>query len=39
MHKQLTRISIGFIIILFIIALVMFGGGWMVDTFKEMHGM
>lgn len=38
-RKQLTQISIGIVIVLLIIALIAFGGSWMVDTFKEMHGL
>lgn len=38
-RKQLTQISIGIVVILLIIAFIMFGGSWAVDTIKEMHGM
>lgn len=38
-RKQLTQISISIVIVLLIIALIAFGGSWIVDTFKEMHGL
>jgi hypothetical protein len=38
-RKQLTQISIGLVVIAVIVVLVMFGGSWAVDTFKEMHGL
>ena len=38
-RKQLTQIGIGILVIVIIVALIAFGGSWMVDTFKEMHGM
>ncbi len=38
-RKQLTQIGIGVIVILIIVALIAFGGSWIVETFKEMHGM
>lgn len=38
-RKQITQVSIGLAVLALLIVLVIFGGGWFIETFKEMHGL